>query len=172
MLCFHLVTSFAREYTRSADLFFKVAVLPLLHGKAADHKGGDPRYLCGTWFSTAPWVGRGGPWKFGCFWGWRGKNPHRWKSRRAEERALRYQATCFFTIFSQSAEREVWCRPHLNKAPIIAACRGLPTGPPETCCLHAHWLPQRRLNAQPTRRGLASFSAVGSGRFAAFERYH
>ena len=34
----------------------------------------------------------GGPWKFGLSCWRRGKNPHRWKSRRAGERALRYRS--------------------------------------------------------------------------------
>ena len=43
-------------------------------------------------FSTAPWFGRRGPWEFGLSCLRRGKNPHRWKSRRAGARALRYHA--------------------------------------------------------------------------------
>ena len=44
--------------------------------------------LCG--FSIPPWFGRCGPRKFGLSCWRRGRNPHRWKCRRAGERALRY----------------------------------------------------------------------------------
>jgi len=44
---------------------------------------------CG--FSTAPWFWRRGLREFGLSCWRRGKNPHRWKSRRAGGRALRYR---------------------------------------------------------------------------------